>query len=96
MHRNTPTAGLFFKKVQNKVHYAVHGHHDSELIIDRANAEKEHMDLTTWENAPDGKIVMPDVSIAQIITKRVSRRIWGAMSTHSFIWHRIWQIVIFL
>ena len=47
------------------MHYAVHGHTAAELIIDRANAEKEHMGLTTWENAPDGKIVKPDVSIAK-------------------------------
>ena len=47
------------------MHYAVHGHTAAELIIDRANAEKEHMGLTTWENAPNGKIVKPDVSIAK-------------------------------
>lgn len=47
------------------MHYAVHGHTAAELIIDRANAEKEHMGLTTWENAPEGKIVKPDVSIAK-------------------------------
>ena len=64
-NRDAPTTRLFFKKVQNKMHYAVHGHTADELIIDRANAEKEHMGLTTWENAPDGKIVKPDVSIAK-------------------------------
>lgn len=64
-NRNAPTTRLFFKKVQNKMHYAVHGHTAAELIIDRANAEKEHMGLTTWENAPNGKIVKPDVSIAK-------------------------------
>lgn len=64
-NRDAPTTRLFFKKVQNKMHYAVHGHTAAELIIERANAEKEHMGLTTWENAPDGKIVKPDVSIAQ-------------------------------
>ena len=47
------------------MHYAVHGHTAAELIVERANAEKEHMGLTTWENAPDGKIVKPDVSIAK-------------------------------
>ena len=56
---------LFFKKIQNKIHYAVHGHTAAELIVERASAEKEHMGLTTWENAPDGKIVKPDVSIAK-------------------------------
>lgn len=64
-NRDAPTTRLFFKKVQNKMHYAVHGHTAAELIIDRANAEKEHMGLTTWENAPTGKIVKPDVSIAK-------------------------------
>ena len=64
-NRDAPTTRLFFKKVQNKMHYAVHGHTAAELIIDRANAEKEHMGLITWENAPNGKIVKPDVSIAK-------------------------------
>lgn len=64
-NREASTTRLFFKKVQNKIHYAVHGHTAAELIIDRANAEKEHMGLTTWENAPNGKIVKPDVSIAK-------------------------------
>ena len=59
------TTKLFFKKIQNKIHYAVHGHTAAELIVERANAEKEHMGLTTWENAPDGKILKPDVSIAK-------------------------------
>ncbi len=62
---NAPTTRLFFKKVQNKMHYAVHGHTAAELIVERANAEKEHMGLTTWEKAPDGKIVKTDVSIAK-------------------------------
>lgn len=64
-NRDAPTTRLLFRKVQNKMHYAVHGHTAAELIIDRANAEKEHMGLTTWENAPNGKIVKPDVSIAK-------------------------------
>jgi hypothetical protein len=64
-NHDAPTTRAFFKKVQNKMHYAVHGHTAAELIIDRANAEKEHMGLTTWENAPDGKILKPDVSIAK-------------------------------
>ena len=62
---NAPTTKLFFKKVQNKIHFAVHGHTAAELIMERANAEKEHMGLTTWENAPSGKIVKPDVSVAK-------------------------------
>ena len=64
-NRDAPTTRLFFKKVQNKMHYAVHGHTAAELIVERADAEKEHMGLNTWENAPHGKIVKPDVSIAK-------------------------------
>jgi len=70
-NRDAPTTRLFFKKVQNKMHYAVHCHTAAELIVERANAEKEHMGLTTWENAPDGKIVKPDVSIAKNYLKEV-------------------------
>lgn len=62
---NAPTTRLFFKKVQNKMHYAVHGHTAAELIVERADAGKEHMGLTTWEKAPNGKIVKTDVSIAK-------------------------------
>lgn len=64
-NKDAPTTRLFFKKVQNKMHYAVHGHTAAELIVERANAEKEHMGLTSWENAPDGKIVKTDVRIAK-------------------------------
>ena len=64
-NKDAPTTRLFFKKVQNKMHFAVHGHTATELIVERANAQKENMGLTTWENAPNGKIVKPDVSIAK-------------------------------
>mgnify|MGYP002512015062 CR=1 FL=1 len=47
------------------MHYATHRHTAAELIVERADAEKEHMGLTSWENAPDGKIVKSDVSIAK-------------------------------
>jgi len=55
----------FFATVQNKLHHSVHGHTASELIVERANAEKEHMGLTSWEAYPDGKIQKYDVSIAK-------------------------------
>lgn len=55
----------FFKTVQNKLHFAIHGKTAAELIVDRAKAEKEHMGLTTWKNAPQGKIINSDVSIAK-------------------------------
>ena len=64
-NRDAPTTREFFAKVQNKMHYAVHGQTAAELIVSRANSEKEHMGLTTWENAPHGKIVKPDVGIAK-------------------------------
>ncbi len=64
-NKNSPTTREFFKKVQNKMHYAVHGHTAAELIVERANADKEHMGLTTWTKAPDGKIIKSDVSVAK-------------------------------
>lgn len=63
--RTASTTKQFFSKVQNKMHYAVHGHTAAELIYERADAEKPHMGLTTWAAAPRGKIVKSDVSIAK-------------------------------
>ena len=59
------TTKEFFATVQNKLHYAIHGHTAAELIMDRADHKKEHMGLMTWKNAPSGKIVKSDVSIAK-------------------------------
>ena len=70
-NRDAPTTRMFFKMMQNKMHYAVHGRTAAELIVERANAEQEHMGLTTWENAPDGKIVKTDVTIAKNYLKEV-------------------------
>lgn len=61
------TTRTFFKTVQNKMHYAVHRHTAAELIVERADAEKEHMGLATWESMPDGKIIKADVTIAKTI-----------------------------
>lgn len=55
----------FFAAVQNKMHYSVHGHTAAELIYKRADADKEHMGLSTWEGAPHGKIHKYDVTIAK-------------------------------
>ena len=63
--KDARTTKLFFQTVQNKMHWAVHRHTAAELIVERADAEKEHMGLTTWEYAPNGKIVKADVSIAK-------------------------------
>lgn len=62
---NAPTTRLFFKKVQNKMHYAVHGHTAAELIVERADANREYMGLTTWADAPNGKIKKSDVTVAK-------------------------------
>jgi hypothetical protein len=70
-NRDAPTTKMFFKMMQNKMHYAVHGHTAAELIVERADATREHMGLTSWENAPDGKIVRTDVSIAKNYLKAV-------------------------
>ena len=70
-NRDAPTTKRFFKMMQNKMHYAVHGHTAAELIVERADAEQEHMGLTTWENAPDGKIVKSDVSVAKNYLKEM-------------------------
>ena len=70
-NRDAPTTRLFFKMMQNKMHYAVHGRTAAELIVERADAEQEHMGLTSWENAPDGKIVKTDVVVAKNYLKEV-------------------------
>ena len=70
-NRDAPTTRLFFKMMQNKMHYAVHGRTAAELIVERADAEQEHMGLTSWENAPDGKIVKTDVAVAKNYLKEI-------------------------
>ncbi len=64
-NRDAPTTKVFFAKVQNKLHFAIHGHTAAELVMKRADSSKTHMGLTSWENAPDGKIVKTDVVIAK-------------------------------
>ena len=80
-NRDAPTTRLFFKMVQNKMHYAVHGRTAAELIMERADADREHMGLTTWENAPDGKIVKTDVSIAKNYLKQMELEDMGHIVT---------------
>ncbi len=63
--KDAKTTRQFFKTVQNKMHWAVHRHTAAELIVERADAQKKHMGLQTWESAPDGKIVKTDVTIAK-------------------------------
>lgn len=61
----SPTTKAFFATVQNKLHYAIHGNTAAELVIKRANHQKENMGLATWKKAPDGKILKSDVVIAK-------------------------------
>ena len=62
---DSQTTKDFFATVQNKMHYAVHGSTAAEIILQRADHNKEHMGLTSWRNAPNGKIVKTDVSVAK-------------------------------
>ena len=62
---DAPTTRTFFASVQNKLHFAVHGHTAAELIRDRADADQPHMGLTTWDKAPRGKIVARDVTVGK-------------------------------
>ena len=80
-NKDAPTTRLFFKRIQNKMHYAVHGRTAAELIMDRADADKEHMGLTSWGNAPDGKIVKTDVSIAKNYLKQMELEDMGRIVT---------------
>lgn len=63
--KNSATTKRFYATIQNKLHFAVHGHTAAELIYERANSEKDFMGLTTWQDAPHGKIKKSDVTIAK-------------------------------
>jgi len=63
--RTAAATKRFYATVQNKMHFAVHGHTAAELIVERADHRKEHMGLTTWADAPGGKIKKSDVTIAK-------------------------------
>ena len=63
--KSSATTRRFYATVQNKMHYAVHGHTAAELIVERADHTKDHMGLTTWADAPEGKIKKSDVTVAK-------------------------------
>lgn len=63
--KNSAATKRFYATVQNKMHYAIHGHTAAELIVERADHKKEHMGLTTWADAPNGKIKKSDVTVAK-------------------------------
>ncbi len=64
-NKDAPTTRDFFSRVQNKLHFAIHGHTAAELVLKRASSTKTHMGLTAWENGPTGKILKTDVSTAK-------------------------------
>jgi hypothetical protein len=64
-NKDAPTTKDFFAKVQNKLHYAIHQHTAAELIVKRADSNKDYMGLTSWKNSPEGKILKSDVSITK-------------------------------
>ena len=64
-NKDAPTTKIFFAKVQNKLHFAIHGNTAAELIMQRADRTTANMGLTSWEKAPDGKIIKSDVSVAK-------------------------------
>jgi hypothetical protein len=64
-NKDAPTTRDFFAKVQNKLHFAIHGHTAAELIMQRADSHKDYMGLTAWEKGPDGKILKSDVTVAK-------------------------------
>ena len=69
-NKNAETTRTFFATIQNKLHFAIHGQTAAELIVDRADSSKDHMGLTSWKNAPEGKILKPDVIIAKNYMKK--------------------------
>lgn len=73
----------FFANVQNKLHFAIHHHTAAELIMDRADSNKEHMGLTTWKKAPAGKIIKSDVSVAKnYLTEQEMRQLDRVVSMY--------------
>jgi hypothetical protein len=64
-NKDAPTTKDFFAKVQNKLHYAIHGHTAAELIFERADSGKPQMGLTFWASAPEGRILKTDVAVAK-------------------------------
>lgn len=64
-NKDAPTTRDFFARVQNKLHFAIHGHTAAELVLKRADSAKENMGLTAWENSPNGRILKTDVAIAK-------------------------------
>ena len=79
--KDSETTRAFFKTVQNKMHWAVHRHTAAELIVARADANKRNMGLTTWEDAPDGRILKSDVVVAKNYLSETEMRFLNRLVT---------------
>jgi len=88
-NKDAPTTRDFFAKVQNKLHFAIHGHTAAELIMKRADSQKDHMGLTSWANSPDGKILKSDVSVAKNYLARMNSNRWHVSLMPIWTWPRI-------
>ena len=93
--RSAAATKRFYATVQNKMHFAVHGHTAAELIVERADHTKTHMGLTTWQDAPDGKIKKSDVSIAKNYLTDSELTQLNLMSLLIWILQKTWQSGIF-
>lgn len=82
--KDSPLTKAFFANVQNKMHYAITGNTAAELIMDRADSRVEHMGLSTWESAPDGKILKSDVIVAKNYLKKDELEAMGRL-VNSFL-----------
>lgn len=77
--KNSPTTHDFYAMIQNRFHYAITGQTAAEIIYTKADHTKDHMGLTTWKNAPDGRILKSDVSIPRIICRKKKYVSWNVL-----------------
>ena len=81
--KNSPTTHDFYAMIQNRFHYAITGQTAAEIIYSKADHTKDHMGLTTWKNAPDGRVLKSDVSIAKnYLQKKEIRQLERAVSSY--------------
>lgn len=78
--KNAPTTHDFYAMVQNRFHYAITGQTAAEIIYTKADHSKDHMGLTTWKNAPNGRILKSDVTVAKTIYKKRKYASWSVLS----------------
>ena len=81
--KNSPTTRDFYAMIRNRFHYAITGQTAAEIIYSKADHTKDHMGLTTWKNAPDGRVLKSDVSIAKnYLQKKKIRQLERAVSSY--------------